>query len=132
LVHSALPPCAISFPIWSGAPGGPTLLHSVMRQFVQRLPRLLDSHRHCLSFAGGRSFGGRMTRKPKRSRRLPGVRGLAFLGFPLHPAGRPSDERAQHLFHVQLPMLFIQGTRDELQISRSCSRSRSSLARAPH
>ena len=55
-----------------------------------------------------------MTSQAQAKSPLPGVRGLAFLGFPLHPAGRPSDERAQHLFHVQLPMLFIQGTRDEL------------------
>ena len=55
-----------------------------------------------------------MTSQAQAKSPLPGVRGLAFLGFPLHPAGRPSDERAQHLFQVQLPMLFIQGTRDEL------------------
>jgi predicted alpha/beta-hydrolase family hydrolase len=45
---------------------------------------------------------------------LPGIRGLAFLGFPLHPAGRPSDERAEHLFDIEVPMLFLQGTRDKL------------------
>ncbi|HZF80081.1 MAG TPA: alpha/beta family hydrolase, partial [Rubrivivax sp.] len=65
-------------------------------------------------FAGGKSFGGRMTSQAQALDPLPGVRGLAFVGFPLHPAGRPSDERAQHLFDVRLPMLFLQGTRDEL------------------
>src|SRR5437764_1299042 len=65
-------------------------------------------------FAGGRSFGGRMTSQAQALEPLPGVRGLAFLGFPLHPAGRPADSRARHLFEVQIPMLFIQGTRDAL------------------
>jgi hypothetical protein len=64
--------------------------------------------------AGGRSFGGRMASQAQAASPLPGVRGLAFLGFPLHPAGRPSAERARHLHDVALPMLFLQGTRDEL------------------
>jgi predicted alpha/beta-hydrolase family hydrolase len=64
--------------------------------------------------AGGKSFGGRMTSQAQAKAPLPGVRGLAFLGFPLHPAGRPSQERAKHLFDVQVPMLFLQGTRDAL------------------
>jgi uncharacterized protein len=65
-------------------------------------------------FAGGKSFGGRMTLQAQAASPLPGVRGLIFLGFPLHPAGRPSIERAQHLSDVQIPMLFLQGTRDDL------------------
>jgi uncharacterized protein len=65
-------------------------------------------------FAGGKSFGGRMTSQAQAVSPLPGVHGLAFLGFPLHPAGRPSDERGTHLFAVQIPMLFLQGTRDQL------------------
>jgi uncharacterized protein len=64
--------------------------------------------------AGGKSFGGRMTSQAQAAAPLAGVRGLVFLGFPLHPAGRPSDERATHLFDVQIPMLFLQGTRDAL------------------
>src|SRR5215468_1385345 len=64
--------------------------------------------------AGGKSFGGRMTSQAQAATPLAGVRGLVFLGFPLHPAGRPSDERAKHLFDVQIPMLFLQGTRDAL------------------
>jgi len=64
--------------------------------------------------AGGRSFGGRMTSQAQSLAPLPGVRGLAFLGFPLHPAGRPADTRAEHLTRVQIPMLFLQGTRDAL------------------
>jgi uncharacterized protein len=64
--------------------------------------------------AGGKSFGGRMTSQAQAAAPLPGVRGLAFLGFPLHPAKRPSDARAQHLFDVRIPMLFLQGKRDEL------------------
>jgi predicted alpha/beta-hydrolase family hydrolase len=65
-------------------------------------------------FAGGKSFGGRMTSQAQAKAPLPGVRGLIFLGFPLHPAGRPSQERAKHLFDVQIPMLFLQGTADRL------------------
>jgi predicted alpha/beta-hydrolase family hydrolase len=65
-------------------------------------------------FAGGKSFGGRMTSQAQAASPLPGVRGLVFLGFPLHPPGKPSDERAKHLFDVTVPMLFLQGTRDEL------------------
>jgi hypothetical protein len=65
-------------------------------------------------FAGGRSFGGRMTSQAQAAAELAGVRGLVFLGFPLHPAGKPAITRAQHLQRVNLPMLFLQGTRDAL------------------
>ena len=65
-------------------------------------------------FAGGKSFGGRMTSQAQASQALEGVRGLAFVGFPLHPSGKPATERAVHLKDVQVPMLFLQGTRDEL------------------
>ena len=64
--------------------------------------------------AGGKSFGGRMTSQAQASAPLAGVRGLAFLGFPLHPAGKPSSDRAKHLAEVHVPMLFMQGTRDNL------------------
>jgi uncharacterized protein len=64
--------------------------------------------------AGGKSFGGRMTSQAAADAPLPGVRGLVFFGFPLHAAGRPSDERAAHLADVGVPMLFLQGTRDAL------------------
>ncbi|TMG73389.1 MAG: alpha/beta hydrolase [Betaproteobacteria bacterium] len=64
--------------------------------------------------AGGKSFGGRMTSQAQAAAPLPGVRGIAFLGFPLHPPERPSSERGRHLLDVQVPMLFLQGARDEL------------------
>jgi predicted alpha/beta-hydrolase family hydrolase len=64
-------------------------------------------------FAGGKSFGGRMTSQAQAESPLPGVRGLVFLGFPLHQPGRPSDERGRHLSEVLVPMLFLQGTRDD-------------------
>ncbi len=64
--------------------------------------------------AGGKSFGGRMTSAAAAKSPLPGVRGLAFVGFPLHPPNRPGDARAAHLAEVNLPMLFLQGTRDDL------------------
>jgi predicted alpha/beta-hydrolase family hydrolase len=65
-------------------------------------------------FAGGKSFGGRMSSQAQAREPLPQVRGLVFFGFPLHPAGKPSRERAAHLAEVTLPMLFLQGTRDAL------------------
>jgi len=64
--------------------------------------------------AGGKSFGGRMTSQAQAASPIAGVRGLVFLGFPLHPPKRSSDERAKHLFEVRIPMLFLQGTRDAL------------------
>ena len=64
--------------------------------------------------AGGKSFGGRMTSQAQAISPLAGVHGLAFLGFPLHPAGKPSSDRAKHLADVKIPMLFLQGTRDTL------------------
>ena len=63
--------------------------------------------------AGGKSFGGRMTSQAQAREPLPGVRGLVFLGFPLHAPGRPGTARAEHLASVDVPMLFLQGTRDE-------------------
>jgi predicted alpha/beta-hydrolase family hydrolase len=95
----------------SRRPDPPTLCHATVRAAVaeaaRRVPRLP-------LIAGGRSFGGRMTSQAQATEPLPGVKGLAFLGFPLHPAGKPSVERAEHLSDVKIPMLFLQGTRDEL------------------
>jgi uncharacterized protein len=95
----------------SRRPDPPALCHATVRAAVAECARLVPDLR---LVAGGRSFGGRMTSQAQALAPLPGVRGLAFLGFPLHPAGRPSLERAEHLQQVQLPMLFVQGTRDAL------------------
>jgi predicted alpha/beta-hydrolase family hydrolase len=65
-------------------------------------------------FAGGRSYGGRMTSQAQAASPIPGMRGLVFLGFPLHPAGAPATDRADHLADVQIPMLFVSGDRDAL------------------
>jgi hypothetical protein len=80
-------------------------------------------------FAGGRSFGGRMTSQAQASAPLEGVRGLVFFAFPLHPAGTPSDERAAHLEDVRVPMLFLQGTRDALAEFALLKRTVKSLGR---
>jgi len=92
-------------------PDPPKLAHAAVRAAVaeaaRRLPKLP-------LIAGGKSFGGRMTSQAQAAAPLAGVRGLVFLGFPLHPAGRPSAERGKHLSDVQVPMLFLQGTRDAL------------------
>jgi predicted alpha/beta-hydrolase family hydrolase len=92
-------------------PDPPALAHATVRAAVAEASRLAPE---LPLIAGGKSFGGRMTSQAHAASPLPGVRALAFLGFPLHPAGRPSDDRGKHLFEVQLPMLFLQGTRDEL------------------
>jgi len=95
----------------SKRPDAPKLAQATVRAAVTEAVRLLPA---LPLFAGGKSFGGRMTSQAQATSPLPGVRGLVFLGFPLHPAGRPSDDRAAHLFDVQVPMLFLQGTRDQL------------------
>ena len=95
----------------SKRPDPPPLCHATVRAAVARAQLLAGGG---ALFAGGRSFGGRMTSQAQALQPLPGVRGLAFLGFPLHPAGKPAEERAQHLARVQVPMLFVQGTRDAL------------------
>ena len=92
-------------------PDPPKLAQATVRAAAAEAARLLPK---LPLVAGGKSFGGRMTSQAQAASPLPGVRGLAFLGFPLHPAGRPSDERAAHLFDVKIPMLFLQGTRDAL------------------
>ena len=92
-------------------PDPPKLAHAAVRAAVAEAARLLPK---LPLIAGGKSFGGRMTSQAQAASALPGVRGLAFLGFPLHPAGRPSQDRGEHLFDVQIPMLFLQGTRDQL------------------
>jgi predicted alpha/beta-hydrolase family hydrolase len=92
-------------------PDPPALAHATVRAAVAEAARRLPEF---ALVAGGKSFGGRMTSQAQSSAPLAGVRGLAFLGFPLHPAGKPSDERARHLSDVRVPMLFLQGSRDAL------------------
>ena len=92
-------------------PDPPKVAQATVRAAVAEALRLLPE---LALVAGGKSFGGRMTSQAQAALPLPGVRGLVFLGFPLHPAGRPSDERGDHLFEIKVPMLFLQGTRDAL------------------
>jgi uncharacterized protein len=95
----------------SKRPDGPALAHATVRAAVAEAGRLAS---RIPVIAGGKSFGGRMTSQAQAIAPLPGVRGLAFLGFPLHPAGKPSDDRARHLYDVRVPLLFLQGARDAL------------------
>jgi uncharacterized protein len=95
----------------SKRPDRPALAQATVRAAVGEAARLVPA---LPLFAGGKSFGGRMTSQAQAEAPLPSVRGLVFLGFPLHPANKPSDERAQHLFRIRVPMLFLQGTRDAL------------------
>jgi hypothetical protein len=95
----------------SRRPDSPKLAQQTVRAAVVEAAQLAPG---LTLFGGGKSFGGRMTSQAQAASPLPGVAGLIFLGFPIHPPGRPSDDRAEHLFQVQVPMLFFQGTRDEL------------------
>jgi len=95
----------------SKRPDPPRIAHAAVRAAATEAARLAPD---LPLFAGGRSFGGRMTSQAQAVEPLPGVIGLAFLGFPLHPAGKPGIERAEHLRQVQVPMLFVSGTRDAL------------------
>ena len=95
----------------SKRPDPPKLAHTAVRAAVAEAAKLLPK---LPLIAGGKSFGGRMTSQAQAATPLPNVRGLAFLGFPLHPAKKPSSERAQHLSDVKVPMLFLQGTCDAL------------------
>jgi predicted alpha/beta-hydrolase family hydrolase len=95
----------------SRRPDAPALAQATVRAAVAKAGELAAG---VPLIAGGKSFGGRMTSQAQAEAPLPGVRGLVFLGFPLHPAGKPSDGRGQHLFSVELPMLFLQGSRDQL------------------
>lgn len=99
----------------SKRPDRPALAHATVRAAVAAAARLTPA---LPLIAGGKSFGARMTSQAQAERPLAKVLGLAFLGFPLHPAGKPSDERAAHLSEVRIPMLFLQGTRDALADSQ--------------
>jgi uncharacterized protein len=95
----------------SKRPDAPAVAHAAVRAAVA------EAARRCADLpllAGGKSFGGRMTSQAQAIKPLPGVRGLVFLGFPLHPAGKPATDRATHLSDVLIPMLFVQGTQDKL------------------
>jgi predicted alpha/beta-hydrolase family hydrolase len=95
----------------SRRPDKPEVAHKAVRAAVATARELLPE---AVLFAGGRSFGGRMTSQAQALSPLPCVGGLVFFAFPLHPAGRVSVERADHLSAVHIPMLFLQGTRDDL------------------
>ncbi len=92
-------------------PDGPTVAQATVRAAVAEARRRAQG---LPLFAGGRSFGGRMTSQTQASEPLAGVRGLVFFAFPLHPAGRPSVVRAEHLSNIATPMLFLQGSNDAL------------------
>jgi predicted alpha/beta-hydrolase family hydrolase len=92
-------------------PDPPAVAHATIRAAVAEAARLCPG---VTLVAGGKSFGGRMTSQAQSRAPLPGVKGLAFLGFPLHADGKPSAERAEHLAGISVPMLFLQGTRDKL------------------
>ena len=95
----------------SKRPDPPGIAHAAVRAAVTEAARCCPGLR---LIAGGKSFGGRMTSQAQAGAPLDGVAGLAFFGFPLHPAGKPSADRAKHLADVKIPMLFLQGTRDTL------------------
>jgi predicted alpha/beta-hydrolase family hydrolase len=91
-------------------PDAPAVAHAAVRAAVAEAARCCPG---MPLIAGGKSFGGRMTSQAQALAPLANVRGLAFLGFPLHPPGKPSTSRAAHLSGIEIPMLFLQGTRDD-------------------
>lgn len=95
----------------SRRPDSPAVAHAAIRAAVREAAKRLPG---VPLFAGGKSFGGRMTTQAQALEPLAEVRGIALVGFPLHPTGKPSTSRADHLAGVEVPMLFLQGTRDAL------------------
>jgi len=95
----------------SKRPDAPPLCHLTIRAAVREANRIAP---RLPIFAGGKSLGGRMTSQAQAIDPLPDVQGLIFVGFPLHPAKKPDDQRARHLREVRIPMLFLQGDRDAL------------------
>ncbi|HWV54716.1 alpha/beta family hydrolase [Pseudorhodoplanes sp.] len=95
----------------SKRPDAPAVAQAAVRAAVEAAAAKLPG---TALIAGGKSFGGRMTSHAQAKEPLPGVRGLCFFGFPLHPAGKPASERGDHLAGIKVPMLFLQGTRDAL------------------
>jgi len=95
----------------SKRPDSPAIAHSTVRAAVAAAAAAMPG---LPLIAGGKSFGGRMTSQAQAAAPLPDVRGLCFFGFPLHPAGKPATERSAHLAEINVPMLFLQGTKDAL------------------
>ena len=95
----------------SRRPDSPKVAHAAVRAAAAQA---LEIAPDLTLFAGGRSFGGRMTSQAQADSPLPNVRGLAFIGFPLHPAGKPGTERAEHMKRVSVPLLFVSGAKDAL------------------
>jgi len=114
LAESGIATLRFQFPYMargSKRPDSPAVAQAAVRAAAMEAARQLPG---LPLFAGGKSYGGRMTSQAQAAEPLPGVKGLVFVGFPLHPAGRPGVDRAEHLAQVAVPMLFLQGTRDEL------------------
>lgn len=115
LAHRGVATLRFNFPYMEGErgwpPDRPPVLEATVRAAVARAH---DLEPGLPLFAGGKSLGGRMTSRAAAREPLPEVRGIVFLGFPLHPRGKPSTGRAEHLSDVPHPMLFVQGTRDRL------------------
>ncbi len=93
------------------SPDPPNILMATVRSAVEKASKEFGGLE---IFAGGKSLGGRMTSNAAAKEPLPGIKGIVFFGFPLHAPNKPSQDRAAHLFNVNIPMLFLQGTRDKL------------------
>jgi len=110
----------------SKRPDPPPVAHAAVRAAVAQAAALLPG---LPLLAGGKSFGARMSSQAQAAAPLPGVRALVFVGFPLHPAGKPSDERAKHLFNVDVPMLFLSARATRSRIFHCSNLSLRSSAR---
>ena len=94
-----------------GRPDSPAVAHKTIETAIAKAQKLFPK---LPLFVAGKSFGGRMTSQYLSANHHPAVKGIIFYGFPLHPPGKPSTERAEHLKDIKIPMLFLQGTKDEL------------------
>ena len=94
-----------------GRPDSPAVAHKTIEAAIKKAHEFFPS---VPVFASGKSFGGRMSSQYLAAQPAAAVKGIIFFGFPLHPSGKPSIERADHLKSVNVPMLFLQGSRDEL------------------
>lgn len=110
----------------SKRPDNPPAAHTAVRAAVAHAGKLAGG---LPLFAGGRSFGARMTSQAQALEPLPGVAGLVFFAWPLHPPGKPGVERAEHLAEVKVPMLFLQGSKDEFAETPLLQASVKSLGR---
>lgn len=130
LAESGIASLRFNFPFTEGKKGRPDVPAVAHKAIEAAAAEAQKSYPDLPLFLSGKSFGGRMSSQYQAAHANPAVKGLVFFGFPLHPPGKPATDRADHLKNVQVPMLFLQGTRDELATLELIEQVCSSLATA--